>query len=170
MSDREKDAGSRSSRAGGIIFGLTCVCCVAIFFNLLAPYWWVADLMANLRVQQVIAVLVMLAVASAFRRWRSAIVSIALIGSHVPFFATVWPSSHGSAIDVESVKMTRVMVANVLTSNERLGKIVAQVRDSDPEVLAILELGTPLAERTPETARGTSSRRTLLARPATGVN
>tara|TARA_R110002049_G_scaffold2750_8_gene22246 strand:+ start:193757 stop:194743 length:987 start_codon:yes stop_codon:yes gene_type:complete len=115
---------------------------IATFVSLLAAHWWVADILANLRVQQVIGLVTLLAICLVIRRPRCVLVTLVLIAIHGSFFVSRYQAS--SAIDPSSV--VRVMTANVLTSNPNANEIVTQIRDQTPDVVAILELDSSLAE------------------------
>ena len=115
---------------------------VATFLSFTARRHWLADLLANLRVQQVIGLLLILALFCAFRRWRWALVTVVLVAVHVPwFFSAFEPRA------TERPTELTLMVANVLTSNPHHDQVISQIAEKDPDVIAILELGTPLQER-----------------------
>ena len=119
--------------------------------------WWVADIFANLRVQQITALLVILVGAVGLRKWRWSIVLLILIGIHLPFFASVARSPKHSLETTADSKSSRILLANVLTSNSRHDEIIRQIRDRNPDVFAILELSTPLADTLERGLAGTYS-------------
>ena len=117
-----------------------CILIGTTLLSMLAQMHWLADLMANLRVQQVIAILIAVVITICFRRWRWLTLQIVLLAIHVPWFASAFvgrPSDAGQDLVV--------LVANVLTSNRHHDLIVNQIETADADVVAILELGTPLA-------------------------
>ncbi|WP_145416411.1 endonuclease/exonuclease/phosphatase family protein [Planctomycetes bacterium K23_9] len=105
---------------------------------------WLADLCANLRVQQMIALVPLTIVVVLFRRWSWFAICMVLVAVHVPAFRTAWkvPPAGG----VQGSKIV-VMTANVWTPNSQHELIVQQIRDADPDVFTVLELGTPLKLR-----------------------
>lgn len=122
-----------------------CILIVTSLFGLLARTAWLADLFANLRVQQVIALLVAVAITVAFRRWRWLVVQAILLAIHLPWFLSAWTGA-ASVLPSDSPDLV-VMVANVLTKNRNHDAIANQIKAADADVVAILELGTPLHNR-----------------------
>lgn len=118
---------------------LFCVGVLLTLFSFAARRHWLADLLANLRMQQVIGLLVLCTTFLLLRRWRWAVAAGAITLLHLPWFlSAIEPTQRGGEPALS------VMVANVLTSNPHHDRIVSQIKSQSPEVLAILELGTPL--------------------------
>ena len=110
--------------------------------TLLAPYHWVADLLANLRVQQVMAIIFFGAAFGVFRRWRWSAAMCGCLIVHLP-----WLLAGGQATGIHNAaeKSLKVMVSNVLTHNHRHDDVIADINDNSPDVVAILELSSALA-------------------------
>ena len=108
--------------------------------GLFARAHWLADLLANLRVQQVIAILIAMVITASLRHWRWLVIEVVLLTIHVPWFASAW-RGRPSGSDPDFV----VLVANVLTSNHQHRSIIRQIEAAEPDVFAIVELGSPLA-------------------------
>ena len=113
----------------------------ATLIGLFARSHWLADLFTNLRVQQVIALLIACAVFTCLRKWRWLAVPLVLLAFHLPWFSSAFV---GKPIEVREPELV-VMVANVLTSNRSPERVIDQVKQSNADAVAILELGTPLA-------------------------
>lgn len=132
----------------GIIAALSMV-------TLFARQWWFADLIANLRVQLILGLFVVMVCLLLIRRWKllAGIAALTLwqtmaIGSA---FVTRDPEaqqsvSNNASATTNARRELRVFLANVLTGNQRYDLIVDQIRAADPDVIAILELSSPLSE------------------------
>ncbi|TWT84991.1 Endonuclease/Exonuclease/phosphatase family protein [Planctomycetes bacterium CA13] len=114
------------------------------FVTLFAAHHWFADLLANLRVQQCLALAILLGLCIVFRRWVWAIAMLVCVLNH-----TAWLCGENSnAVDRETTADTlTITLANVLTQNDRHDEIVADLHSGDPDVFAILELSSPLSYR-----------------------
>ena len=108
----------------------------------LARHHWIADLCANLRNQQVIALSVLFLIVIAFRRWQWMALCLVLMAIHLPWYTSAIVGS--TAADQRS-ELT-VMVVNALTSNRNFHLIEEEIAQASPEAFAVLELGSPLAQ------------------------
>lgn len=110
--------------------------------TLFARHHWVADLLANLRTQQVIAIAAILLIVTLYRHWRWLALSVVLMAIHFPWYmsAIVGAPDAGQPADIT------VLVINVLTSNRNFHLIEEQIAEASPDVFAVLELGTSLAQ------------------------
>lgn len=133
-----------SERIWGFTSAVIWILIVTTMFGLFSRSHWLADMFANLRVQQVIGLLVAILVTAGFRYWRWLALLVVLLAIHVPWFLSAWTGASDSAGKPADLV---VMVANVLTANRDHDSVVQQVNDSDADVVAILELGTPLHAR-----------------------
>lgn len=151
--DSETDSVSDDSKPIGIVARfslaltqlllLTLVCTTML--ALLARGHWFADLLANLRMQQLIALVVVFLLCAAHRRRSEVIAAAVLVAIHLPSFASALPPRDRAGDDAnESITIT---LANVLTQNLRHDDIVADVTRRDPDVIAIVELSTALATK-----------------------
>ena len=140
----EPVAASRPKTTAVRVFQLAALLCLgATTISLLARYWWLADLIANLRIQLIIGLIFASAGLVVTRQSRLAgLVMLALIwhGSWIaPYlFATQKP------VDVRPLK---VCVVNVLTQNLQHDKVLTVLKNADADVIAVLELGTDLESR-----------------------
>lgn len=119
--------------------GLVAACSI---LTLSARHWWVADLIANLRVQLIIGMLGTILLLSIMRRWRI----LAAVATLTMWQATAMRAAYQTG-DIEpnqSNQRLRVFMANVLTRNQHHDQIIAQIRAADPDVIAILELSSKL--------------------------
>ncbi|MBC7966373.1 MAG: endonuclease/exonuclease/phosphatase family protein, partial [Fuerstia sp.] len=122
--------------------------------TLSARHWWVADLIANLRVQLVIGMLGAMLLLLIVRRCRILLVVTVLTVWQATALRSAFQTDDNeaeqtlvavdSAAAAEDEPRLRVFLANVLTRNPHHDQIIAQVRDADPDVIAILELSSTL--------------------------
>ena len=137
-------AASRPKTTAVRVFQLTAMLCLgATVISLLARHWWLADLIANLRIQLIIGLIVASVGLVVTRQSRLAgLVMLALIwhGSWIaPYlFATQKPVG---------VRPLKVCVVNVLTQNLQHDKVLTVLKNADADVIAVLELGTDLESR-----------------------
>ena len=134
--------------------GLAGLVAASSILTLSARHWWVADLIANLRVQLIIGMLAATLLLLTLRRWRILLVVTALTlwqasSLRSAFQATVIEAEQSSgtvhsAILAKDEQRLRVFLANVLTRNQQHDQIIAQIRAADPDVIAILELSSVL--------------------------
>lgn len=100
---------------------------------------WPAHLFADLRMQQVIALLAAVGCSLIARRWGWLAVQLVLLGSHLVWiYPALVPVDSQPAMNAATFKF---VFANVLTSNEDFETIEAMIQREDPDVFAIVELG-----------------------------
>ena len=122
---------------------MATLCLAATALSLLARYWWLADLIANLRVQLIIGLIFSLVCIICVRQKRLAVcVMLALIWHCswiTPYlFAPQKPNG---------VRSLKICTVNVLTQNSQHDKVLTVLKTADPDVIAVLELGTALESR-----------------------
>lgn len=118
------------------------ICCTMSIIALGARHWWVADTGANLRVQLMIGLAVVIVVFSLERRWSLVAMAVVAAGTHVPF---VMSAIQGPETSV-ATPLLSVVTANVFTANRRYSDIEAELLRSDADVVAVLELSPDLHE------------------------
>ena len=129
--------------AVGVIRLMATLCLAATALSLLARYWWLADLIANLRVQLITGLIFSLVCIICVRQKRLAVcVMLALIW-HCSWI-TPYLFAPQKPIGVRSLKICTV---NVLTQNSQHDKVLTVLKTADPDVIAVLELGTALESR-----------------------
>ncbi len=122
---------------------------VLTLLTLFAGTHWVLDLLANLRVQQMLLGLFLLTMCGLYHEWKwMASVAVCLL-IQLPAFAPFvgiegMPNSQGQIV---------VTVSNVLSSNQNVDAILADVLQDDPDVLVILELTSGQAEEIDQRTR-----------------
>lgn len=121
---------------------LVLVTGVAAAISLLARFWWVADLIANLRVQLILGCLAAVICSMAARQWKLAGVSVAIL---VWQCSWLWSAFSARPENFGGPQLT-VCSINVLTQNRQHHRIIQSLRESNADVIAILELGTELQE------------------------
>jgi endonuclease/exonuclease/phosphatase (EEP) superfamily protein YafD len=121
----------------------------ATMSSLLARSSWLAEILANLRVQQMIGLAILIAWSSILRRRRLAIVLAFCAALHLPWFVA---SSRARALDrlldtsVQTPDLT-VTSANVLIGNEQFEAVEEAILAPQADVLAVLELDSLLQSR-----------------------
>ena len=126
-------------RSWALIITITWVLAASTPLSFLARSHWLADIGANLRVQQLIALATVMLFTTCVRRWRWLVFQTLIAIFHLPYFFGAFAGGPAGG-NPEMV----LMVANVLTSNTQHDRILQQVRETNPDVFAILELSTPL--------------------------
>jgi endonuclease/exonuclease/phosphatase (EEP) superfamily protein YafD len=117
---------------------ILAVASIAAFFG---RYVWWLDVLANFRVQFLIALLVLGTVLalSRFRRWGWGILIAA--GINLAVVAPLYLGSPGEAsLDAPSI---RVMSFNLLSTNDQYGDVVDYIRETDPDVVFLHEASLP---------------------------
>jgi len=123
---------------------------------LFARHFWVADLIANLRVQLIFGLLAVVVLSLILRRWRMATLVAAVTIWQVTWLTSAFQSAPNLRRSAEQTDTTaelthavlspplRVFLANVLTRNEHHDQIIAQIHQSDADAFGILELSSEL--------------------------
>lgn len=109
---------------------------VLTLLTLFARYHWALDLLANLRVQQVLLGLFLLVLCAVFQKWIWLAVVCTCLVIHLPWFFM----GSGSIAAASNVRPLTVTVSNVLYSNGNHGAILEDVLRDSPDVFVILEL------------------------------
>lgn len=119
---------------------LVCLAASAgLLLSFLEPVWYMADIFSQLRLQGVIALLVsgaLLALAGK-RRWawgNAAALGLGLLLVIPPLFRTA-----PSAARDESPRL-RIWMQNVHSSNRQYDRVLASIREADPDVILVLEV------------------------------
>ncbi len=127
--------------------------CLGAGMTLFARHFWIADLIANLRVQLVLGLLGMIVILLFLRRWRMVLVVTAVIAWQTSWLVSAFQSSHvampsannpDASTPAGQPQNLRVFLANVLTRNQQHGHVTSQIREADPDVIVILELSSKL--------------------------
>ncbi len=137
-------AGRLSKAVGGycwLVLGCLALCTV---LSLFASHFWMADLLANLRVQLVIVGLSLLFVGSFLHQYRFVLLTCVVLALHLPWFAIAFPpvSKHESG-----KHLVTVTSVNVLRGNVQHDRVVADLIEAGPDVIAVLELTSTLDQK-----------------------
>lgn len=108
-----------------------------------ARIYWVWDLLANLRVQQVLVAVVLIAICAIYRRWIWLAIPLACFLVHTPWFLPGLQNV-GGVPDVQHVM--NVTVCNVLTSNRNVDAALADILRDQPDVFVVLEIDSQWVE------------------------
>ncbi|MEW4454860.1 endonuclease/exonuclease/phosphatase family protein [Bremerella sp. JC817] len=97
---------------------------------------WIADILANLRVQQQLAALLLVLICGAYRHWLWMLVPLACLMIHLPWFLPASPRPGVSA----NFPMITVACCNVKSSNANYQQAIDSVLEKDPDVFIMLEI------------------------------
>ena len=131
------------NRVAGVFRFSALLCLGATAISLLARHWWLADLIANLRIQLIIGLIFgTIGLVVTHQSRLAALMVMALIWHCswiAPYvFATQKPVGF---------RPLKICVVNVLTQNHQHEKVLRVLKNADPDVIAVLELGTELESR-----------------------
>ncbi len=122
--------------------------------TLTAGHWWIADVLANLRIQVIIGLLPLVLIGLVTRRHLITASAVLVLCWHVWFLKVAMiPTANAGTSDVsvaggvESARGLTVCLSNVLILNDDLDRICESLRKSDADVLAIVELNEFLQEK-----------------------
>ncbi len=124
-----------------------------------ARTFWVADLVANLRVLLVIALLVVAMGGLLLRRWRLVVTTLVIVCLHLSWFLNAFPEPSS---DLRLTHVMTVTSVNVLSANREHDQVIDGLREVDPDVIAVLEL-TPTWDQ--QLRKGLSSYPHVLVSP-----
>lgn len=122
----------------------TILLVAATLVTLLAPYHWLPDLLANLRLQQVLALLVAQVMWVVHRQRCWAVMPLGCLAIHLLWFLPAL-----NALDEPPLRAERLTItlANVLTQNRQHEKVIRDLLAHEPDVIIILELGAALTAK-----------------------
>lgn len=121
---------------------LTIVGLLASMVGVFARSWWIADLIANLRVQLILGLLAALTCAVAAGNRKLTGVSATLVLWQASW---LWSAVAPVAASHRGPELT-VCTINVLTQNTQFDRIVECLKEANSDVIAVLELGSSLEE------------------------
>ncbi len=117
---------------------------VATVVSMLARYHWVFDTVANLRVQGVLTIFVLLGGAVLLRSWSLVMIAVFLLLVNL---SMVNFGSLQANDSTQRQRSLRVVTTNVLTVNSRHDAIVEELQRIDADVIMVVELSPRLAVR-----------------------
>lgn len=131
---------------------MTLTLCLLSVASLLARYHWLAELLANLRVQLVLALSIAVLIAGVARNKKATILLVTVLcwqgwGLRSAFISNGVPRSATDNANGAANQSLKVMTINVLAVNQRLDDVVRQISSAEADIVAVLELSTPLADR-----------------------
>ena len=125
-------------------FRLTALLCLGVTaISLLARHWWLADLIANLRIQLMIGLTFSVPGLLAARQKRLAGCVAAALIWHCSWI-TPYLIAPQKPVSERTLKICTV---NVLTQNLQHDRVIAVLKNADPDMVAVLELGSSLESR-----------------------
>jgi len=121
---------------GLIVFG-TLTLCAFTATGFLGGIWWIFELTVNFRVQYLACLAFAELLFLSGKKWRWAVVCVVFaIVNLVDILPSFVPSHSQAAASPTSI---RVLLANVLSSNEQYGKARKLIRSVDPDIIVIIE-------------------------------
>ena len=114
------------------------------FPRFFSRHYWVADLLANLRVQLVIVGLSVLLAGFFLRQWRLALLSCVVLAVHLPWFLSALPPVPQRERVGHGITMTSI---NVLSGNIQYDRVIADLINANTDVIAVLELTPTLDQK-----------------------
>ena len=147
-------------RCLALVGSVLVLSCAGAVVSLGATWHWAADLAANLRMQQLIALLGVTLCVVMLSQWRWLLAVTLVAGLHLPF---LWPSMISPRPKFEAVvPVLTLMSANVLTGNAEHERVIAACETHCADVIVILELSYVLAEKLDNALRASHPYRKVL--------
>ncbi|MBI1248528.1 hypothetical protein GC197_11900 [bacterium] len=109
-----------------------------------ARHNWICDILANLRVQQVLASLFLLGMCLIYRRWIWLVVPTACLLVHLPWLISCSPSPEQGLSPDQAIG---VMLCNVNSANQSFEKVFAEIDEVQPDVFVLLEITSRWAKQ-----------------------
>ncbi|QEF99042.1 Endonuclease/Exonuclease/phosphatase family protein [Stieleria maiorica] len=107
-----------------------------------ARWFWFSDLLASLRIQQLIAAGITVLFCLLVKQFRLALIGSICISVHlVPMMPELVPAAVSGPAGNAPL---RLMTMNVLTRNQDYQRVVDEIRQVDPDLVAVLELSSGL--------------------------
>lgn len=124
----------------GLLLAAVFLGLVATFLPRLGRTFWWFDLASHARLQTVLGFGVVVFLALATRRW---IITLVALGMLTYNALPLWPYYVGAPLPVpaQEAPALRLVVANLWTDNPSAEDFLAWVREQDPDVLALQEVG-----------------------------
>ncbi|NJK91108.1 MAG: endonuclease/exonuclease/phosphatase family protein [Blastochloris sp.] len=122
-------------------------------FSFLDSFFWLADLLGNLRIQYSLASLLLLATSLCLRRQLWALVGTALLLLNLaPIGLSLLPNS-STQVPPQSSAPLKVLVLNVLTQNRNSQAVKNYLLQENPDVIALIEVDETWARQLREFSR-----------------
>lgn len=125
-----------------IITAATLLLCGATLLSLTARSWWLSDICANLRVQWVTGLSLVVVASLWLKHGKLLVCQLAVMAVHVPWLAAAFASQPSPAAS----PLIRLTTANVYSSNRRHADIETELLRGDADVVAIIELSHELSD------------------------
>ena len=126
------------TRKGRLVTLLVVPLVIATVVSLLAPLHWVADVVANGRLQLIVTSVMVAAICLCFRRVRPFGFAIGCLLLHLGL--AFISSTIRTGPERDRTHSLHVMTLNVLTDNRRHDAVAEEIRTVDPDVFALLEV------------------------------
>jgi len=140
--DSVRPSSTRRPRLMATARTLTIVGANASIVSLFARSWWIADLIANLRIQLLIGILVALLCSIAAGNRKLMTVSGMLLLWQASWLWTAFGPVRSATRGPE----LKICTMNVLSQNTQHARIIECLKKADPDVIAVLELSSSLEQ------------------------
>jgi len=117
---------------------------IATAASWLANYHWVFDTVANLRIQGLLVITILLIVTLLLRQWHLTVASTALLLINLSMLNFGDLDSRATRSPVNPI---RIVTTNVYARNSHHDAIIEELRQLDADVMVVIELTPPLARR-----------------------
>ena len=135
--ETEESPASPRLRVWRVFVALSVIAALPTLLAFGARRHWILELMTHMRVQYVIAMVPVLAVSLFRRNWWLAAMSGLVLLFNLWLVAPSWFSGNEPAPDAPS---SRVVVANVHTSNRRYDRFLELIREEKPKFFLVVEV------------------------------
>ena len=117
-----------------------CAGLLAMALPLASGIWWVFDLASHARLQTILGFAALAILACGTRRWRIGFAAIVMSLVHG---IALWPyyASNPSAVENSNAAEFRLIMANLLTTNQEHSSFLRWARKVNPDVMVLQEVG-----------------------------
>ncbi len=152
--DAIESSGFVRQQAARLCTAGSIVMCGTTLMTLAARQIWLADILANLRIQQLLALIACVLLAAFFRSRLLVVLCGICIAIHGVAFVAGRPSlpsqplrnSIGTLVGQKSVSGIKLTTANVLTTNKQYSDVECELISLDADVVAVIEISSGLRD------------------------
>jgi endonuclease/exonuclease/phosphatase (EEP) superfamily protein YafD len=108
----------------------------------LAPYWWLADIVAQFAVQTIIVLAPAVLLAAVLRWWHVALMLAVPLAFNLWLTSGYWSASGRTAGRAPDAPPLRILSLNVLGDNPHFAQVLELIRETDADVVALQEVNS----------------------------